>query len=236
MVQGTIQTNYELIVTIDTATQGDRFATPRTQNVLLETRGGFADWFGITGTEIPPLDFGLLGMAGFEAQIISRIIDNVETWYADQAGVTVIVSTNPAEFAGETFTTIFLTNYNDGASSWGIASSLDPQNQNESNEALVFLPGFAQFVVPGQVDELADMLSRVVAHELGHTLGLRHAFNPGFGPTPIMGSGNQGAPPLPRQFVGDPDDPYATAMVLEEFFFGLQNEVDLLQLIFDVDT
>ncbi|GEM_PF-3912113 len=234
MIQGNIQSNYELVVTIDTNTQGDRRATAEELNILLETNGGFAAWHGREGTSLNAFDLSGIGFKGLEAQILSEVIETVTDLF-DAAGVTAHVSINPADFVGEDFTTVFLANnYEPGL--YGIASTLDPQNQGKNDEAIVFVPTFASLVAAGQVDVLSLALANVVTHEVSHTLGLRHAFNPNpFGPIGMM---DTSVPPsTPHQFIGDPNDPYATASILSDsWFFGLENEVDLLQLIFDVDV
>lgn len=234
MIQGNIQSNYELLVTIDTSTQGDRRATAEEFNILLETNGGFASWYGREGTTLHAFNLSGIGFKGLEAEVLSQVIEQVTDLY-DAVGVTVHVSTNPAEFVGEDFTTVFLANdYEAGL--YGIANTLDPQNQSKNDEAIVFVPSFASLVAAGQVDVLSLALANVVTHEVAHTLGLRHAANPDpFGPIGMM---DTSVPPsVEHQFVGDPNDPYGTASVLgDSWFFGFENEARLLQLIFDVDA
>ncbi len=234
MIQGNIQSNYELLVTIDTSTQGDRRAAAEELNILLETNGGFASWYGREGTTLHAFDLSGVGFKGLEAEVLSQVIEQVTDLY-DAVGVTVHVSTNPAEFVGEDFTTVFLANdYEPGL--YGIANTLDPQNQGKNDEAIVFVPTFASLFAAGQIDVLSLALANVVTHEVSHTLGLRHAFNPDpFGPFGVM---DTSVPPsVEHQFVGDPNDPYNTASVLtDSWFFGFENEARLLQLIFDVDA
>ena len=229
MVQGSLMSNYELIITIDTGTQGDRRPAPYEQNILLELNGGFSDWFAVERTHLDEFNVDIIGFKGFENQIISIIIEEVTQDFAE-AGITVNVSIDPADFVGEEFTTVFLTSTLGPSGLLGIAETLDPQNQSKSDESIVFIQAFAGFFAPGQVVELATAIADVVSHEIGHTLGLRHVRNPDpFGTPPLMGGGGD--------FLGDPNDPYGTAMVLTDaWFFGLENEVHLLQLIFDVDA
>lgn len=234
LVQGSLMTDYELIITVDTSTQGDRLPAAYEQNILLELNGGFASWYGLEGTTLSAFDLDIIGFKGTEAQVISLILDEITQDFAD-AGITVNVSTNPAQFVGEEFTTVFLSN-NIEPGLYGIAQTLDPQNQSKTDEAIVFIPTFASLIAPGQIDLLASALADVISHEVAHTLGLRHAFNPDpFGPIGMMDTSLP--PSVEHQFIGDPNDPYGTASILgDAWFFGRENEVHLLQLIFDVDT
>lgn len=234
MVQGSLMSNYELIITVDTGTQGDRLGAPYVQNILIELDGGFAHWFGVEGSTIDEFNVEILGFGGFEAQIISTIIDEVTQDFED-AGITVEVSTNPADFVGEDFTTVFLTSSLAAPGLLGIAQTLDPQNQSKNDEAIVFVQGFAGFFAPGQVTDLALALAHTISHEVGHTLGLRHVRSPGLGPFAMMDGAAD--PYYDYAWLGDLNDPYGSAYRLGDgWFFGIENERHLLNLIFDTEA
>lgn len=233
LIQGSLMSNYELIITVDTSTEGDRLPQPYEQNILLELNGGFAHWFGVDGTSLDSFNLDIIGFAGFENEIISLIIEEVTQDFAD-AGITVHVSIDPADFVGEDFTTVFLTTTLASGGLLGIAQTLDPQNVSKNDEAIVFIQAFAGFFAPGQVPELAQAVADTISHEVGHTLGLRHVASPPLGPFAMMDGAAD--PYYDYAWLGDPNDPYGTAYRLgDAWFFGLQNEVHLLQLIFDVE-
>jgi len=225
LVQGSTQTDYQLSITVDTSTAGDRYSAPQIQNVLIETGGGFVDWLGVRGTSLLPFNLEDLGFNGLEDDLLAIIEQEVEDLYAN-AGITVDVAFRTADFAvpGE-FTTIYLANNYGAANGYGgllgIAQSLDPLNNDRSEEAVVFVNSFTGFV-PGQTAELGEAMGQVIAHELGHTLGLRHNANL----FDVMFPAYTGIP-------GTFND---SESALTELLLGSENTHDLLNLIFDTEA
>ncbi len=228
LVQGNVQSNYALEVSVEAATAGDRHGTPRTQNVFIETNGGQADWLGRFGAELEAFNLEQLGFDRSEDQVIASLIDQVEAKF-DAMGVTLNVSDDASDFGGQEFTTVFLANNygqeNSFGPTLGIAESLDPMNKDQTEQAVVFVNSHSFFSI-GQEDLLANELANTVAHELGHTFGMRH-INPQDLGVGVMG-GLQ-IPGLPLSFE-------TKDASLSEFFLGMQNEMELLDWIFDVDA
>ncbi len=222
LVQGAVGSNYALDITVDTTTKGDRFGQPRVQNVLLELNGGRADWLGRFGTDLTAMDLTQLGFESSTDQIINATIQAVEAKF-DAVGITVNVSTDVASFAGEEFTTVFMTS-NFGTENFfggvlGEAESLDPLNKNQEEQAVIYVNAHNSFSA-GQEQFLADDLANTIAHELGHTFGLRHQNSNNDG---LMGFGNIG---IPRNFS-------TTDYSLREILLGMQSEVQMLDWAFD---
>lgn len=225
LVQGSINSNYALDVSVDLSTGGDRYAQPRTQNVLLELNGGRAEWLGRFGKDLSSFSLDQLGFENSENVVLASIIQAVESKF-DNQGITVNVSTNVSDFDGEEFTTMFLTsNFGDENFFGGIlgeAESLDPLNQNQAESAVIYVNAHNFFAV-GQEQELADELANTITHELAHTLGLRHQNSLDDG---LMGQG----------FLGVPLEFSSTDYSLREIMLGLQNEVQMLNWIFDTEV
>ncbi len=79
------------------------------------------------------------------------------------------------------FTTVFVGRSDDralGGGLLGIASSIDTNNMDKGNNALVFTQNVAGYSLAGSADarlnEYSVYLANLISHELGHTLGLNH--------------------------------------------------------------
>jgi len=81
-----------------------------------------------------------------------------------------ISTTDDAEPEGN-FTTIFFGTTS-AQSIFGIADDIDFYNSNDMDNAIVFLEAFDG--LSSSVDATGQALANVVAHEIGHTLGLMH--------------------------------------------------------------
>lgn len=232
-IQGNIETNYTLELTVDTSTAGAR-VLPTHQNILLETNGGVADWYGRFGTELSAFGLDNLGFEEREDEILSLIIAEVQDDF-ENAGIDVNIQLNSSQFGDEEFTTVFLvSNFgeeNDYGLTYGVAETLDPLNQDQSEEAIVFVNSFVGLAGPGQFEGIASAIADVVSHELGHTMGLRHNITPDFpfGPPSMMDSS------IPPNFdhIFRPEDGDSNQFRLADaFMLGIEDEVELLNWAF----
>ncbi|MFG0260477.1 MAG: hypothetical protein ACF8LK_09020, partial [Phycisphaerales bacterium JB041] len=127
-VQGVLNTDYRLEV----VTSGTRELTQRRQNFFLETRGGNVDWLEVNGqvSDVKGFDAGSLGFTGraengqridqyildsvtaivqdtFDGVVSGPGGDGVFGTSDDERGLDINVSTNPADFDFQDYSTIF---------------------------------------------------------------------------------------------------------------------------------
>jgi hypothetical protein len=183
-LQGAFNTDYQIEIVSDGAGQVQTFS----QNVLLELNGGTVDWLraGDLESRFGPFTTSVVGFTGrfdgvdVDDVIIQRLVDNLEASFA-AAGVDVNVSTNPADFEFEDFSTVFLTRTNDPinfftAQLYGASEHSDVLNADHNDEAVVFVPTLATLgLTPGEpgVEQFADSLTAAVGRRIGELLGLR---------------------------------------------------------------
>jgi hypothetical protein len=172
----------------------------RRQNILIETRGGTIDWLQVGGlvTSLAPYTTSLLGFNGniggltVDSYILSQVVANVQAMFSS-VGLNVVVSSNPADFEFQQFSTIFLTSSTDptsvsAASEFGYSQHSDPGNLDLTDEGVVFLPSFGLLSYsPTQAgaDQLAQSISAAVARRSGELMGLRLTGNSSTLDTPI---------------------------------------------------
>ena len=133
---------------------------------------------GSANVRVAGIDYGTLPAfaganvaSGFSSDTVELMDLIVSLVREDYARYDVSISTtDDAEPAGN-FTTIFF-----GTSStqsiFGIADDIDFYNSDDMDSAIVFLEAFGDLST--SLDAVGQALANVVAHEIGHTLGLMH--------------------------------------------------------------
>lgn len=200
-LQGANNTDYQLEVV--TLPEGVTGLEKRVQNFLIEAGGGTVDWLEVANqvTTLTGFDASILGFNGAAANgqtqqdyIISTVVSTLRTVF-NNAGLAVNISSNPADFEREDFSTIYLTNASDpvsllftnfdffglGASAeitqpYGFSERTDIFNSDSTDEAVVFAPSFAVLgYTPSQtdVDLFVQSLSAAIGRRVGELLGLR---------------------------------------------------------------
>lgn len=193
-LQGVYNTDYVLEV----QTLGTSLARAQSVlNIFLETRGGSVDWLEVgRTTNLAAFSTRSLGFSGtingrpIDEIVLENVIANLTATFA-AAGVTVNVSTNPAAFENQEFSTVFLSAANDpinffSAGIFGISEHVDALNADRRDEAVVFIPTLAPLgYVPSEadVDSLSLSLSAAVGRRVGELIGLRATTNAGGGAT-----------------------------------------------------
>lgn len=185
-VQGSVQSDYSLeIVTQGT---GTLISTPRVQNILIETTGGTVDWLGEnTGsTVLQPFRSSSVGFSGVigsqpvDSYIISNLVANLQALFT-ASGVDIRVSSDPASFEGQDFSTVFITSSNDPAflfanETFGVSEHSDAFNLDQNDEAIVFLPSLGLLgLTPARndVDRFVTSLTAATGRRIGELVGLR---------------------------------------------------------------
>ncbi len=109
--------------------------------------------------------------SGFSSDTVALMDLIVSLVREDYARYDVTISTTADAGPESNFTTIFF-----GTSStqsiFGIADDIDFYNSNDMDNAIVFLEAFGELST--SLDAVGQALANVVAHEIGHTLGLMH--------------------------------------------------------------
>lgn len=245
MLQGAFNADYELEI----VTNGTGQIAKRTQNVFIETRGGFVDWLesgGLT-TTFKGFSASALGFTGtvnnvpIDEVIKAELVTSLESVFSS-AGLDVRFSTNPADFEMQDFSTVFISNSNDPVSFFfdgifGFAEHSDPFNADRNDEGIVFVPSLAVLGYTPSNDErgdLVDSLTSAIGRRVGELLGLRTDYvSPLVGGSgDLMGSNSVGQIP-------DADGRYFLPSMatlsrpfdsLEDtnFYLGRQNSLSLL--------
>lgn len=205
-LQGVYNTDYEIVVV-----QGGTGDLVRSrQNVFIETGGGEINWLQVAGavTTLAPFDASTLGFTGsapngqpVQTYILNQLTSTLNSLFRGATtgpGLDVRFSTNPADFEGEQFSTIFVSSTVDpiaplfdpflgfnfnflsqqfvNTQPYGFSQRSDPFNTDLTDEAVVFVPSFALLgLTPSQVDidAFVQSLTGAVARRVGELVGLR---------------------------------------------------------------
>jgi len=242
-LQGAIRSDY----TLEVITRGQGTNVKVTQNVLLETLGGVIDWLEAgesLSTRIEPFSTGVLGFSGqfdglsADAYVLNNLVANLNAALA-AANLNILISTTPAAFEGQPFSTVFLAGntepsqfFNNGT--FGASERSDAFNVNLEDQAVVFLASFGVLGNdPSQlgVDTLVSQLTAAVGRRIGEMVGLRIETGAGFAvPTPVMASDSvTGATTVRFVNALRPLSGNADIITDTNFYLGSQNGLTLAQ-------
>lgn len=198
-LQGVYQADYR----IEVATEDGAAVKRKTQNVLLEFKGGSVNWLEVADqvTQLAGFSASLLGFTGtatngqtVDAYIQTRLRDQLQSVF-DAQGLDTRVSFNPADFEFQDFSTIYISNTSDPLSAtfttfntrglstqlvstqpYGFSQGSDPLNANRNDEAVIFVPSLGLLgLTPSQadLDSLTQSMTSAVGRRVGELLGLR---------------------------------------------------------------
>lgn len=225
-VQGVLNTDYRLEV----VTSGTRELTQRRQNFFIETRGGNVDWLEVNNqvSDVKAFDAGSLGFTGraengqridqyildsvtaivqdtFDGVVSGPGGDGVFGTSDDERGLDINVSTNPADFDFQDYSTIFLSSMFDPreplfsvdiaetlsaavlgelfSQLYGVSQHADPGNADRTDDAIVFIPNLSILDYSPSTADLESFiqsLAAVTARRAGELMGLRltEAYDP----------------------------------------------------------
>ncbi len=259
-VQGALQTDYQ--VEIQNLGVGAAPPVLKTQNILLETNGGTVDWleasrrtvleaynalnngFSSRFNGVPAADYILNSAAN-----PNNLVNQVQALFDGALGAgRVRISTNPADFEGETFSTIYITSSPEPApffskGNFGEVERVDPFNSNPADEGVVYanalnLLGFTP--TQGSADAFIRSLAAAVTRQAVQLMGVRTTVAVGL-PFPVV---EVTADDSPSQNAIANAYGFTDALVNlggqgsvnsnTQFFLGQQNSFDLLRRIFGV--
>lgn len=220
-------------------------AEAQSQNFLIETNGGLVDWLNpYTSTTLTRFSGTIqaavpgLGMTTRE-YILSNLIANLNDFFAT-VGVDITISTTSADFVGQDFSTVFVTDslepadqFNQGF--FGASERRDVLNADRNDQAVVFAPSVTTLgIVPDQAgtDAYVRALTAAVAQRMGELLGL--SFANGGAMTDGIPAGAGGLE------LGDLDYNDTSVRLGQtlrsDFIMGFQNDTQLLRRIFQLTT
>ncbi len=246
-VQGAHASNYSVEIT---QLANGVAPTPQTQNFLLEASGGTVNWLepyrstnldaynGLTLSAI-----GGLGGLSVRDYVLQNVVAQLNAMFA-AAGVNVIVDTTANAFAGQPFSTVFLTDtpepsFEATLGHFGVVQRVDVLNANRSDEAVVFAPALAvqgNTLDQAGVDNYIIQMSAAIAQQMGQLMGLR-VTQTSTAPTtsPMQNSSPVAVSGLTTADVAFSNGPNRLDQSDRmNFILGTQHDVNLLQRIFGV--
>lgn len=271
-IQGAVRANYSVEVQqLASAVPPVANTNPMTQNVLIALQGGTINWLetgsnrSTTLAGYNPADNGYANLVNNVSALTymtttnaavnptSLILQlqamfNAITGFTPGGNPLVNFSTDASTFAGQPYSTIFLTSsleptafFNNGQ--FGAVERTDTLNANNTDQGVVFMPSLnALGTAPTQagLDSFIRQLTVVVGRQVGQLLGVRV-------------QANQGAVPLPGPYdttanntfdLGGPTNfrysttgnnlaPVGSVNSGTQFLLGQQTSQNLLQRIFN---
>lgn len=215
-IQGAFNSDYQIEVITEPFVQT---ALRKTQNVVVETRGGTLDWLQQGGvlTQLQAFDASIVGFSGLLSDgrtptryIIDAVVSNLTSIFRTVGGFDIVFATDSSAFAGSDYSVIYVSNSPDpinllsGNQSYGYSERSDPFNTDRNDEAVVFAQafttsGFAPSTA--DMDAFAQAMTAAVGRRLGELLGLRvtadYGVLPTSGPVDIMSANIVENSPLP---------------------------------------
>ncbi|MDP1662492.1 MAG: hypothetical protein Q8L55_11325 [Phycisphaerales bacterium] len=241
-VQGAHQSNY----TVEVLNVGaGPVATAQSQNFLIETNGGLVNWLDAFGTSVLDRYSGSVNAnvpglgAPTREYILNSLIANLNSIFT-AAGVNVVVSLTSADFVGQSFSTVFVTDSLEPADQinqnfFGVSERRDVLNANRNDQAVVFAPAVTALgntVDQAGIDSYVLSLTSAVAQRMGELLGLTFA----------LGGGMTNSLPAAAGALTVADLEYNAAdtrlaqVLRSNFILGNQNDTQLLRRIFQLTT
>ncbi len=266
-VEGAVRSNYSLDVQqLASVTPTPVNTQAVTQNILIDTRGGTINWLetgnrptsllaydptdnGFTGVYngFNALDYILTSNAAVNANSLVLQLQNAFNSIAgfNPGGQPLVrVSANPADFEGQSFSTVFLTSSAQGAASFnngqfGAVQRSDAFNANRNDQSVIFMPSLNTLGNDsslGGLDRFIRQLTTTAGRQIGQLLGLRTEAPLGGGdanPFSIMPGGNPADIGAGNTYAyNSAARPLSRTDATTQFFLGNQNAGQLLQRIF----
>ncbi len=248
-IQGAIRSDY----TIEFTQQGTGSTTPTSQNVLLESLGGIIDWLEAGDGVTTRLDAFTTSVVGFSGQVngvsvdeyvLTSLVSNLRSLFT-AAGVQVNISTNPNDFARQSFSTVFLAGnveptafFGDGV--YGASQKVDLFNADKNDQAVVFISSLSELGFDPSVNGVngfVGSLTAAVGRRIGELLGvhMETVVSSAALPVPIMADNS------PTTFATNanyrfndqlrPLSGLADPAAIDVFYLGFQNAGSLIRRV-----